>query len=198
MGISSAGNCLPNYRNGRIKYKPTKFCGFFYNKFPDFSYNHIVLTKNKKMKKFGILLFIALIAAVFTANISAQTTTEKITANITDLTLEQCAKLEAANAQIEDQQQKLDTCGKWVGVGGEIGTAVKEGLSAVVDVADKFGSTDVGKFTMTLIAWKVMGKDVIRIILGLLFIFVVTVIIFKSHRSFTRRKMLVKSNGWKF
>lgn len=151
------------------------------------------------MKKISILLFIALFTVAFITNTSAQMTTtpEKITVNASDLTPDQLAKIKAQQ-ELETMQQKLDTYGKWVGVGGEIGTAVREGLNSVVDVADKFGKTEVGKFTMMMIAWKVVGKDFVRIFLGLVFIIVISVIIFKSHRNFSPHKVTIKSNGWKF
>ena len=52
---------------------------------------------------------------------------------------------------------------------------------------------------MIMIAWKVMGKDIVRIILGLIFITAVTIIIYKSMRKtcfgFNRK---VKGNGLRF
>jgi hypothetical protein len=155
------------------------------------------------MKKFGILFFVALLTVAFTLNTSAQVTPEKVTINVNDLTPEQRAKVEAqqrleiSNAQIEELQKKIDTYGKWVGVGGEIGTAVKEGLSAVVDVADKFGKTDVGRFTMILIAWKVVGKDVVGIVLGLIFFITLTIIIVKVYKRVCMpRKVLTENPGF--
>jgi hypothetical protein len=56
---------------------------------------------------------------------------------------------------------------KWVGVGREIGTATREGLAAVVDQAERFGSTKVGTFIMAMVAWRIIGQDVVRIVLGI-------------------------------
>ena len=152
------------------------------------------------MKKIFILsLIIAVLIAACCPNVNAQnsTTPEKITVNTSDLTVDQLAKIKTEETAVE-LQKKLDTYGKWVGVGGEVGTAVKEGLNAVVDVADKFGKTDVGKFTMFMIAWKVVGKDFMRVIIGLIFMVIVTFLIFRSHRNLNTRRIVVKSNGWKF
>ena len=92
-------------------------------------------------------------------------------------------------------EKKLQTYGNWVGVGGEIGTAIKEGLTAVVDVADKFGGTNVGKFTMVMVAWKVIGKDLTRIALGLIFIlFSTTFILYVYRKNYVTRKILTKGN----
>ena len=109
------------------------------------------------------------------------------------MTVEQLAKYHADtklaevkavhDLQIAEYEKKIKQFGDWVGVGGEVGTAINEGLTAVVDVADKFGKTDVGKFTLVLVAWKVMGKDVIKIILGLLFFAVLVIVITKFYRN---------------
>jgi hypothetical protein len=150
------------------------------------------------MKKVLILTIMAIFMICQATNAQTTYPSEKITVNAADLTPDQLAKikLEQVNAELE---KKIETYGKWVGVGGEIGTAVKEGLTAVVDVADKFGSTDVGKFTLVMVAWKVMGKDMVRIFLGLIFIIVFTVFIFRVYRkTFTTYKVSNNSNGIKF
>lgn len=56
---------------------------------------------------------------------------------------------------------------QYLGLGREIGEATKEGLNAVVDVAEKFGSTKVGTFVMVMIAWKIVAKDVLGVVLGI-------------------------------
>jgi hypothetical protein len=149
------------------------------------------------MKKAFMFLMISMLAVI---TVSAQTTypSEKITVNTSDLTIDQLAKIKAEQ-EIETLQKKLDTYGNWVGVGGEIGTAVKEGLTAVVDVADKFGKTDVGKFTLVMVAWKVMGKDIVRIFLGLIFITTLTIFMFRIYRkTFTAYRIETSSNGLRF
>lgn len=121
---------------------------------------------------------------------------EKITVSTKDLTVDQLAKIKA-EAEIKTLQNKLDTYGKWVGVGGEIGTAVKEGLTAVVDVSEKFGKTDVGKFTLVMIAWKVMGEDAVGLVVGLLFFIVTVTLITVLFRRLTKNeRVLIKDNGW--
>jgi len=136
------------------------------------------------------------------ATVFAQATTTEpaktIVVNESDLTTDQLVKIKTEAAE-KVLQSKLETYGKWVGVGGEIGSAIKEGLNAVVDVADKFGNTRVGNFTMVLVAWKIIGKDLVRILIGIVFIFIVSILIFRNYRnSFTSRKVCIKDNGWKF
>lgn len=121
---------------------------------------------------------------------------EQLVVNASDLTPQQLLKIKS-DQMLELQKNKIESYGSWVGVGGEIGTAVREGLTGVVDVSDKFGKTDVGKFTLVMVAWKVMGKDIIRIIIGLIFIISIIVIVFYSFRkNCITRKVIVENPGW--
>lgn len=147
-------------------------------------------------------LFVFLALFIMCATVFAQATTPEpaktIVVNESDLTTDQLVKIKTEAAE-KVLQSKLETYGKWVGVGGEIGSAIKEGLNAVVDVADKFGNTRVGNFTMILVAWKIVGKDLVRILIGLLFITIISILVFRNYRnSFTPRKVCTKDNGWKF
>lgn len=155
------------------------------------------------MKKLGIFFMLIAFAIAYTPQTFAQTADNKVTVDKSDLTATQLAKIEAdkiiekKNAEIAELQRKAETYGKWVGVGGEVGAAVKEGLTAVVDVADKFGKTDVGKFTLVMVAWKVMGKDVVKIFLGLFFFIVLSLVIIKVYRRVViGRKIMVENPGF--
>jgi len=148
------------------------------------------------MKKAFILstMFMLLFAAMSTAlaQTDYSTTDERIVVNKSDLTPDQIAKLKA-EAELDLMEKKLEQYGNWVGVGGEIGEAIDDGLNSVVDVAEKFGKTEVGKFTLVLIAWKVVGTDVVRILLGLLFIGMFTwLLIFSFRRTCIERRVLTK------
>lgn len=52
------------------------------------------------------------------------------------------------------------TQGKYSGLGKEIGLAVGNSLSAVNKEVAAFGESKVGKFTMLIVAWKILGEDV--------------------------------------
>jgi len=151
------------------------------------------------MKRIFGLLLLSVFALLISPVIQAQTPNEKITVNASDLTVDQLAKIKA-DAQVQELTKKLETYGNWVGVGGEIGTAVKEGLTAVVDVADKFGKTDVGKFTLVMVAWKVMGRDIVKIVLGLLFFFtfVITLILIYRRVVLPRKFMIENPGFWRY
>lgn len=160
------------------------------------------------MKKiFGLLAIMTLLITVSAPTTYAQANlnggSDKVTISKSDLTPQQIATLEAktqldkANAEVSKLQKKIETYGNWVGVGGEIGNAVKEGLTAVVDVADKFGKTDVGKFTMTMVAWKVIGKDVVKIIIGLLFFITFTATLIYTFKRLTKeQRILIENPGF--
>ena len=70
---------------------------------------------------------------------------------------------EGLSHQVESAPQKVS---QWIGVGQEIGIATREGLNAVVDTAEKFGTTKVGTFVMVMIAWKIMAREVLGVVLG--------------------------------
>lgn len=141
------------------------------------------------MKKFRFILIMLTLMIVIP--VSAQVE-ETYSLPKSQLTTEQIKAIEQA-----ELEKKLEHYGNWVGVGGEVGEAIKEGLNSVVDVADKFGTTDVGKFTMYLIAWKVAGKDIIRILLGIVFAFILTIFMFRSARkSFSPQKIMVENPGF--
>jgi len=149
------------------------------------------------MKKlFMLLLTISLFIVSCCPSANAQTTTKPSPEQY--LTADQLSKYQS-DLKVAELEKKLQTYGNWVGVGGEIGIAVKEGLSAVVDVSEQFSKTDVGKFTMIMIAWKVMGKDVVKIFIGLFFLITSLLITYKSLRKiilgFNRK---VKGNGLQF
>jgi hypothetical protein len=156
----------------------------------------------KKILGLMIMLLVVAIAPSY-AQANLNGTSEKVVIDKADLTPAQIASYEAqaqiekANAEIAKLERKLETYGKWVGVGGEIGQAVKDGLTSVVDVADKFGSTNVGRFTMIMIAWKVMGKEVVQIILGLLFFFTfLTTLILIFRRIVLPRRIKIENPGF--
>jgi hypothetical protein len=71
-----------------------------------------------------------------------------------------------------DLLKKLETTAEfgkyseYINLGKSVGIAVREGLEAVTDTAAKFAKTDPGKFTMFIIAYKVIGKDFIQFIIG--------------------------------
>lgn len=148
------------------------------------------------MKKV-LSLFVMFAVLMIGSQVLAQTTTSPRTGDPTTyMTPDQLAKY-YSDIKIADLEKKLEVYGNWVGVGGEVGTAVEEALSAVVSVADDFGKTEVGKFTLVMVAWKVMGKDLVRILLGIVFIAIFTwLLIFSFKRTCIERRVMTKNPGF--
>lgn len=142
------------------------------------------------MKKF-LILFVSM------AMISLASMSQTITLSPEDL-----QKLDpSVKAQIDQlQAQKeitgtLETASKWAGLGKEIGITVKESLEAVVDVSDKFSKTDVGKFTLFLVFYKVAGADFLQLIIGFIWIGIVLIVSYRMYRNNLDRTVLV-SKKW--
>lgn len=148
------------------------------------------------MKKFCMYLSIFAMLFISIANVQAQVQTPAKPSPEQYLTADQMAKYQA-DVQIAELEKKLQTYGNWVGVGGEIGIAVREGLSAVVEVSDQFGKTDVGRFTMIMIAWKIMGDSVFGFAFGLLYFIVSTIVFVRIFKRLIKpRKMIIENPGF--
>lgn len=108
------------------------------------------------------------------------------------------------NAIVEKMQQdaitqKIQTYGRWAGMGKEIGIAASEGLNAVKDFTVDVSKTNVGKTVLFLIVWKVAGIDFIRIILGTFLALISIWLISKSYfRLFATRRLIEKTGWWIF
>lgn len=113
------------------------------------------------------------------------------------------SKLSASTiVELEQQEankkitQTLEQYNEWAGIGQEVGIAVREGLTAVTDVAVDFSETNVGELTMFLIIWKIAGMDIIQIFVGLLLFIISTVIVTRSYFRTFKRKILIEG-GWR-
>lgn len=54
-----------------------------------------------------------------------------------------------------------------IGVSREIGTAMNEALSSITKRTEQVANTGVGRFTLYMIAYKIMGKTVLKLLIGL-------------------------------
>lgn len=146
------------------------------------------------MKKITLLLAIIL---TFTLTVNAQDSEKpkQMVVNVDDLTPDQLTKINARN-KVEQVTGQIETYSKYAGMGKEIGVAVSEGLTAVKDVTLEFADSDVGKLTMALIVWKVVGEDIKGFVLGIpLWLLVASIIIWSYRRSCLRTRTLVKKEG---
>lgn len=95
-------------------------------------------------------------------------------------------KVELSKQQVS---QTLEAASKWVGLGKEVEEAINGGLMALTRNADTLSQTNVGKFTMFMIAWKVMGTDVIQLVVGsVVFIIIITISMFYYFQNIRKRK----------
>lgn len=125
------------------------------------------------MKKLITLLLLF----VFSLGVSAQGVS-LTQAEINKLPPDMRTKIESMQSK-KEVTQNLETLGEWAGLGNEVGQAVNGALVALTKTAGDFSKTKLGKFTMFMVAWKVMGNDMVRIVVGtffMLFFFILFVI----------------------
>jgi hypothetical protein len=91
--------------------------------------------------------------------------------------------------------ENLEAVGKWAGMGKEIGTAVNESLKAVSSTVVDLSETRVGKITMALVIYKVIGGDVIQFFVGLLWLAIILIVSWKMYRNNCER-MVLTSKKW--
>lgn len=66
--------------------------------------------------------------------------------------------------------EKLEETSKAASIGKEIGTAVNETLTAVSDNVIKVAESDVGRTAIGVAVWKLLWKDVVGILVGIIFL----------------------------
>jgi hypothetical protein len=138
----------------------------------------------------SIRALLAIIVAALCLSLPAfSQDTETVTIPKSQLTDQQKADL-AANAL----KAKTDQYGKWVGIGHEVGVAVNEGMSAVTTQANNFAQTPVGKWTMFVIIFKVVGNTFMGYIIGAVMAVTIMPFWIWSYRKYLPKKYLKKVN----
>ena len=111
--------------------------------------------------------------------------------------LSESAKKEIQIAQATNNvKNELKSYTEIAGYGKEIGVAVRDGLVAIKDVTIDLSKSDVGKTTIWLIIWKVAGRDMLRIAIGILLMIVSIFLISRSYFRTFKRKICIKNNGF--
>lgn len=96
----------------------------------------------------------------------------------------------------QGSESNVSKAAEWAGIGKEVGIATKEALNAVVDTSEKFGSTKVGTFVMIMVAWKIMAKDILAIIIGIpIWVVGLCIWIWAAKKFFFGYKVLDKQEG---
>ena len=144
------------------------------------------------MRFFAIAIVLFLLVLVPTMGLAQQTQHEEtVTVPKSMLSPAQRQQIE-----IDSIKQRVEMYGKWVGIGHEIGEAVNGALHAVTTQTAEFAKTDVGRITMILVAWKVMGKDFVRMVIGLLLLGVgIPVWVWSYWKTCIPRRVLVKAGS---
>lgn len=90
----------------------------------------------------------------------------------------QSAKIEAEIAQTkaDNVSQRVDKpvvqkVNEWVQVGQGVGAGLVSAAKELGVEANKFATTPLGQITVAIIIWKVMGADIVHLIIGLLWLF---------------------------
>ena len=76
-------------------------------------------------------------------------------------------------------EQKLKETSAYVSVGHEIGLAVNETLSALKETVVDVSETRIGKTAIAIVVWKLVGKDVVDLFIGVALLIVSIVFAFK-------------------
>lgn len=106
-------------------------------------------------------------------------------------------KLEA-QASFNETKEKITQYGNWVGMGKEIGIAVNDGITAIKDQAISLSETKLGYYIMFLIAYKVIGTDLIQLAIGLpLMIALFIVFLWSYYKNCIPRQVLVEEDKGK-
>lgn len=164
------------------------------------------LTKRKEKtvrRIIAVLLLIVIFALPAFAQITNQD--EKIVVKKSDLTAEQLEKVQARE-KIDTVKEVASEVSSW---GKEAGVAFNAFVGTLTDQTVRLSSTEVGKFAMFMIAWKVMAKDVIGMgdmvvgyLVGVPLLFVgCAVLIWSYRRQCLPRRMLIektKDGGRKY
>lgn len=111
-------------------------------------------------------LIIALASILLMATASAQETVD-----VSKLTAEQKATLQKTAEQMQGQPGNISAVAreeteKWAELGGNMGKAAVGAAKEIGMAANEFVGTPLGKVTMAVVIYKVIGRDVIGIFVG--------------------------------
>jgi hypothetical protein len=136
-----------------------------------------------------IKLFSFLVSLMLLSSITFSQVDDRIVVNKSDLPPGLVEQLEG--------KKNIEKYAEYVGVGKEIGIAISEGLKAVVDEAEHFSETNVGLYTMALIAWAIVGKDIIQILIGVPLLLLGLFIILRYWRkTYLPQKRVTEKSGF--
>lgn len=137
------------------------------------------------MKKVLILLIFSFLTCFVTFAQNSSTVT---------LTAEQYNSLPSNVKERIEKENTYKTIGKWAGLGKEIGEGVNSALMAIEGSATRISETTLGKTAINVVVWKFVGKDIIRIIIGILVLAIGVPIMVKLINVSLKKKCSLKEN----
>jgi hypothetical protein len=148
------------------------------------------------MKKVIFLLAITFCAAAAFAQGSGQIVVDK-----SDLPEDLLRQLEKKQ-KVEQVKENIETAKEVAqdarSIGHEIGVAVDEALGAVTKHAETFGKTDVGKFTMAMVAVSILKDQIpfvydriVGLVFGIPFLIFIDIVLFLVFFRTTRQRKRV-------
>ena len=90
--------------------------------------------------------------------------------DLSDLSEQQRAEILMQVAKAKDKTDVVDSVNKWVGIGKELGAGLGSAAKEMGVTVNEFASTPVGQMTTFAILWKVFYQDVIKLVVGLLWL----------------------------
>lgn len=136
------------------------------------------------MKKFFTICLLSMMCLFAFAQIS-KSDYDKLPQEVKD----QISQSLSPESQVD---QKLKETSEYVSIGHEIGLAVNETLSALKETVVDVSETRVGKIAITIVIWKLLGKDILGIIVGT--ILLITCIVYGSKYLKTIKLIVQKSD----
>jgi hypothetical protein len=134
------------------------------------------------MKLFLSLVGLIFIFCVLASPIIAQTSAVRQTVDMTQLTETQKAEI------MKIINNKESPASEWArnfkGIGKEIGEALNETARALTINVNEFAKTPVGNLTTVLLVYKIIGKEVIRLIIATLAWIIISSLILWSFYKF--------------
>jgi hypothetical protein len=155
------------------------------------------------MKK--LLIAVALAITSLAASAQATTVNDARYLDLSKLTDQQKADLMAKAAEMQNQQasgiseQARNEISKWSELGVGMGHAAVAAAKEVGMAANEFVSTPLGKVTMGVVVYKVIGKDVLKLAVGLsimVFMFTVAVVMLFRKKGDVTYENIPVMNGW--
>jgi len=134
------------------------------------------------------MILVVMSSLLLFSSVMAQLDTSMIMVRKSELPINLIHKIET--------EQKMESIGKFAGVGREVGVAIREGLGALTDETNKLANTKVGHFIMFIIAFKVIGYPFMQFCVGVPILFIGTIIfLWYFNNSCLRKRVLDTVTG---